>query len=65
MEVDVDWSQGESAQRKISKRKVIRVESEETQDYVCGMMAISREEAEEDGLWCQAPLVNHESHLLV
>ena len=26
---------------------MIRVESEETQDYVCGMLAISREEAEE------------------
>ena len=26
---------------------MIRVESEETQDYVCGMLAIGREEAEE------------------
>ena len=26
---------------------MIRAESEETQDYVCGMLAISREEAEE------------------
>ena len=33
--------------QKSSKRKVIRVESEETQDFVCGMLAISREEAEE------------------
>ena len=45
MEVYVDAPQGGSA--KSSKREVIRVESEETQDYVCGMLAISQEEAEE------------------
>ena len=39
MEVEVET--------KNSKRKVIRVESEETQDYVCGMRAIGQEEAEE------------------
>ena len=48
MEVDVDAPQGESAEVKSTKENVIRVESEETlQDYVCGMLAISREEAEE------------------
>ena len=40
-----DAPQGESVETS-SKRKVIRVESEETQDYVCGMLAISQEEAE-------------------
>ena len=45
--VDVDAPQGEGAEKKTQKRDVIRVESEETQDYVCGMLAISREEAEE------------------
>ena len=34
---------------KVQKRKVIRVESEETQDYVCETLAISQEEAEEMG----------------
>ena len=47
MEVDVDASQGECVETKSSKRKVIRVESEETQDYVCGMLATNREEVEE------------------
>ena len=32
---------------KARKRKVTRVESGETQDYVCGMLATSQEEAEE------------------
>ena len=36
-----------SAEIKSPKRKVIRVESEETQDYVCEMLTISPEEAEE------------------
>ena len=31
------------------KRKVIRVESEETHDYLCETLAISQEEAEEVG----------------
>ena len=47
MEVDVDASQGESVETKSSKKKVVRVESEETQNYVCGMLATSGEEAEE------------------
>ena len=47
MEVDEDTPQGESVETKNSKRKVIRVESEETQDYVCGTLAVSQEEAEE------------------
>ena len=46
-EVDGDAPQGKSAERQSLKRKVIRLESEETQDYVCGMLAIGREEAEE------------------
>ena len=33
--------------QKASKRKVMRVESAETQDCVCGMLAISQEEGEE------------------
>ena len=37
----------ESVETKSSKGKVIRVESEETQDHVCGMLVISQEEAEE------------------
>ena len=47
MEVDVDAPQGDSVETQSSKRMVIRVESEETQDYVRGMLAISQEEAEE------------------
>ena len=47
MKIDVDAPQGESAETKSSKRKVIRVESEETHDYVGGTLAISQEEAEE------------------
>ena len=47
MEVDADESRGECAEIRSPKRTVIRVESEETQDYVCGMLAVSREEAEE------------------
>ena len=37
----------DSVETESSKRKVIRVESEETQDYVCGTLAISQEEEEE------------------
>ena len=47
MEVDVDEPQGESAEIDSSERKVIRVESEATRDFVCGMLAISPQEAEE------------------
>ena len=47
VEVDVDALQGESLVTKSSERKVIRVESEETQGYVCGTLAISQEEVEE------------------
>ena len=46
MKMDVDAPQGESAETKRS-RKVIRVESEETQDYVCGVLPISQEVAKE------------------
>ena len=46
MEVDAGVSQAESAEIKSPKRKVIRVESEETQDHVCEMLTISLEEAE-------------------
>ena len=37
------------------KRKVIRVESEETQDYVRETLAISHEEAEEMGFVPRCP----------
>ena len=47
MEVDGDVLQEENAETQSPKRKVIRVESEETQDNVCDSLAISREEAEE------------------
>ena len=40
-------SQAESAEIKSPKRKVIRVESEKTRDYVCEMLTICPEEAEE------------------
>ena len=38
MEVDGEMHQEESAKIPSPKRKVIRVESEETQDYVCGTL---------------------------
>ena len=47
MEVDADVSQAERAEIKDSIRKEVRVESKETQDYVCEMLTISPEEAEE------------------
>ena len=47
MEVDAGVSQAESAEIKSPKRNVIRAESEETQDFVCEMLTISPEEAEE------------------
>ena len=49
MEVDGEVPQGESAEIQSTTRKVIRVESEETQDRVCETLAISQEEAEEMG----------------
>ena len=47
MEVDAGVPQAESAGMKSPKRKVIRAQSEETHDYVCEMLTISPEEAEE------------------
>ena len=47
MEVDGDAPQGKRAEIQPPERTVIRVESEETQVYVCGMLAIGQEEAEE------------------
>ena len=47
MEMDGEMPQEESSESQISKRKVIRAESEETQDYVRETLAISQEEAEE------------------
>ena len=47
MKVDASVPQAESAEIKSPKRKVIRVESEETQDYVCEMLTNSPEEADE------------------
>ena len=48
--------QGESAEVKSPRRKVIRVESEETQDYACEMLTIGREE----GVLCRVLLATHE-----
>ena len=47
MGVDAELQQAESAEMESPKRKVIRRESEETQDYVCETLTISQEEAEE------------------
>ena len=44
--MDAGAPQVDSAEITSPKGKVIRVESEETQDYVCGVVAISPEEAE-------------------
>ena len=49
MEVDGEVPKEESAEMQSPKRKVIRVDSEETQDYVCETLAIGQEEAEEIG----------------
>ena len=49
MAVDEAVPQEASVAIQSPKRKVIRVESEETQDYVCETLAISQEEAEELG----------------
>ena len=43
MEVDAGVSQAESAEIKSPKRKVIQVESGETQEYVCEMLTIKEE----------------------
>ena len=45
--VDGEAPPSESAEIQSSKRKVIRVESEETQYHVCEALAIAQEEAEE------------------
>ena len=47
MEVDAGVSQAESAEMKSPKWKVIRGESEETQDYVCETLSICQEGAEQ------------------
>ena len=47
MEVNAGVPQAESAEIKRQRRKVIRAESEETQDYVCEMLTIGPEEADE------------------
>ena len=48
-----------------SKRKLIRVQSEETQDYVCEALAISQEEAEEMGFVPSTLSGPRGGHLLV
>ena len=60
MEVNAEAPQGRSAEIKSPRRQVIRVESEEAQDYVCGMLALSREEAEELALCVCVSLASHE-----
>ena len=57
MKVDREVHQEECAEIKSPKRKVIRVESEQTQDYVRETLAISQEEAEEMGFVSSALLV--------
>ena len=49
MKVDGKVLQEESFEIQSPKRKVIRVETEETQDYVRETLAISQEEAKEKG----------------
>ena len=60
MEVDGEAPQVENAEIQSSKRKVIRVESEETQDYVCETLALDQEEAEEIAFVPSAS-ANHEA----
>ena len=55
MEVDGEMHQEESAKIQSPNGKVIRVEPEETQDYVRETLAISQEEAEEIGLRAKCP----------
>ena len=55
MEVDEGTPHFASAEVQCPKRKVIRVESEETQDYVRETLAISQEEAQGDGLRAKCP----------
>ena len=55
MEMDDDGLQEESVDIQSPIRKVIRVESEETQDYVRETLAISQEEAEGNGLCAKRP----------
>ena len=50
MEVDGDVPQEASVEIQSPQRKVIRVESEETQDYVRETLAVSQEEAKEMGI---------------
>ena len=45
-------------------RRVIRVESEETQDHVRESLAISQEEADEIGFLCQVLQVNLEESII-
>ena len=57
MEMDYEVLQEERVEIQSQRRKVIRIESEETQDYVCDTLAISEEEADESELrgviyWC-------------
>ena len=63
MDMDDDVLQQERVDIQSPKRKVIRVESEETQDCVRETLAISHEEAEEMAP-CQAPLMNQEDPLI-
>ena len=64
MLMDVDAPQNEGGETKSTKRKVIRVESEETQDYVSGTLAISQEEARGMEPFCRVPSASHEDHFI-
>ena len=57
--MEVDETQEERVQVQGPKRRVIRVESEETQDHVRETLAISQEEADEVG-FVQSASVNRE-----
>ena len=59
MEVDDAVPQEASAEIQSPKRKLIRAESAETQDYVRETLAISRKK-ERKWASCQAPSANHE-----
>ena len=63
MQVDGETHKEESAKIQSQKRKVIRVESEETQDYVCEKLAIAKEEAEEIG-FVPSALCEPRGHIL-
>ena len=63
MDVDGDVPQEASVEIQSQKRKVIRVESEETQDDVRETLAISQRKRQRKWASCQVLSVNHEGML--